>query len=113
MSMNIHITAVRDIIVSSTGEHSQQSEWFDCWQTPTEVSYTISRSENPVDCYKKWVQSVSTTRDIPIYEDDDIFGEKDVIGYEKYNPADDHIKELDDWINIHKKSGYTIEVIIL
>jgi hypothetical protein len=112
MSMNIHITSTREIQVVRTGRIDQQSIRFDCWQTPTKDSYEIARSDDPIQAYKEWVRLGREPYEVDQYAEDDIFKERGPIGKEIYNPAQDHIEELDCWLGQVDAEGYTVKVIV-
>lgn len=57
MSMNIFVEATREIIVKKTDKESKQSQFVKVWQTPTNISYEIQKTENPLEAYCNWVNS--------------------------------------------------------
>lgn len=112
MSMNIHIIAFRKVYTKS-GRESEQSEFFNCYQTPTVVSEAILDSDNPIQAYKEWVLSNGCDKEIVVYAEDDIFGENTPIGTDIVNYAKQHCEELDDWISKMEEEEYEIKVFML
>jgi len=111
MSMNIIFVAQREVTVNRTGKTSVQEEEFDCvWQTPTNVSYDIKNSADPIQAYKDWVMTFSEDKEWPIYADDDIWCEKEPIGFDIINDAKYHIERLENWIKVMEEEGFTIQV---
>lgn len=110
MSMNIHIIGEREIFIPRVNKTDNQVILFNCWQTPTAVSYEIEQSDNPIQGYKDWVISKSEDYEEPVYADDDYFSERTPIGIEIRNDGKDHIESLDQWINDVEKDGYVISV---
>ena len=115
MSMNIHIYAKREVIVTATGEKDFQWKRFDAWQTPTNVSYAIANSDNPVESYIGWVKSIGKglIREVPVYAEDDIFGERNPLRYETCDPAQEHIDDLNEWIDHVKSQHYEVILEVL
>jgi hypothetical protein len=111
--MNIAFKANRQIYVPVINKHEVQSVMIEVWQTPTEVTYRIHNSTDPLSEYFKWVESVSIVSKIPIYADSDIFGEEEPIGYEEVNDGLDHIEDTKDHVHELIKDGYEIESIVL
>lgn len=89
MSTNIHLQATREVTVNKTGKIESQTIFFDCWQTPTEVTKKILGSSNPSQTYFDWVKSISDS--------------KNSIDYTY------HIKDVKNWIVSVEKAGYDIE----
>lgn len=111
MSMNIHINAVRQVQVLSTGKIVEQSIAFNAWQTPTSVTYDILGSSNPADAYKNWIRQESVNMDIveDIFDDEDILEEGEPIGTRTYNPGLDHIEIFDTWLKMCVEEGFTVK----
>ena len=111
MSMNILITANRDIKIIKTGKTTQQSISFNAWQTPTTVTYDILNSSNKAEAYKNWVRAESVNMDIDesIYHDDDPFEQNAPIGKRIYNPGLHHIEQFNEWLNMCEEEGFTVE----
>lgn len=109
MSMNVHVEAKRQAIVKGTGKEFTDRETFDLWQTSTDKTRQILASEKPEQAYIDHVLSSSSEGKYPVYREDDIFQEGDVIGYEIYNLGKEHVQELLTWIADRKSEGYTIE----
>lgn len=111
MSMNILITANREILVVKTGKTTLQSIKFNAWQTPTSVTHDILNSSNKIEAYKNFIRAESVNMDIDesIFDDDDILEEREPIGKRIYNPALDHIEMFEEWLNMCADEGYTVE----
>jgi len=109
MSMNLHLEAsTMATIKLPNGKKKRQKvvEKFDLWQTPTSITYKCLDG-NTYELYKEWIMSYSKPEKVYIYKEDDIFEEGKPVGFEMYNPAEVHIKELDEWIKYHE--GWKIE----
>ena len=109
MSMNLHVEAVAKAVVTSTGKEITVINRFDLWQTPTKVTRSCLKSENPEKAYQEWVRSVSKDEEIPAYAEDDFWQEKDPVGFKIVNYGEDHLKELSDWIAEQTDQGFEIE----
>ena len=108
MSMNIYITAVRNVTAKNKkGDivHDKQVKKFEAIQTPSDVSYQIQDSENPKQTY---IDFINNWREYPIYADDDLFGEKEPIGIEQLSWTEEHINQFINWIEEYEEQGYTI-----
>lgn len=115
MSMNIYIEAKREVIVTATGEKDFQWKRFDAWQTPTNVSYAIVNSDNPLESYVNWVKEVGEELvcEIPVYAPDDFFCEGAPVSHETYDPAQEHIDDLNEWIDHVKSQHYEVILEVL
>jgi len=109
MSTNLHVSAIREVTVNSTGEQSWQVDKFDLWQTPTKVTYAILETDDPYSAYIKWVLELRTVRTIPRYAPNDFFQEGEIVGYDTYCSEDSHIDELATWHKAMIDNGYEIE----
>lgn len=113
MSHNLYICGKRTAVVK-THPHIEFEDCinFSTHQTPTKITETIlsvDSIEDQIDIYKKWVKSFLEPYKIPIYREDDIFCEYDPIDYQTYDPAQDHIKELNEFIEKCNTGFYKIE----
>jgi hypothetical protein len=113
MSMNIHFAGVRDIQVVKTGAIERQEDYINVWQTPTEVTYNIANSDNPVRAYVNWVLTQSEDIQEPVYADDDIFGEHEPVGHTTYNPARDHAAAFLKEVRLLRRCGFAIEAQVM
>lgn len=115
MSMNIHFRGVREIkIVALNDKIEEQIEWYtEQWQTPTNVSYEIERSPDPIKAYEEHVLSIGRDEYVPLYDPKDIFHEGPIIGRTKINHAKLHIEEFREWCNMMRNAGFKIEGIVL
>ena len=110
MSTNIHLRAVREILVPKTGKKETQTQKISVWQTPTEVSYQIEKSDDPIAAYKEWVVSVSNDEVLDIYDPDDYFQERKPIGKHVMNEGKEHIERLEQEISQLQSEGFEITV---
>lgn len=112
MSMNVYITAVRKITFKKkngkTGTEMQTVE-FAAWQTPTNFTYKIVSSANPVQAYIDWVMARNRDEQIPVYHNDDVWGEGTPVKYEIYNACKEHVQILQEWIAEVEENGYTVK----
>jgi hypothetical protein len=112
MSMNVFISATRKVTFKKkNGKRGGgiQTEVFDALQTPTKVTYEIVNSGNPQQAYIDWVKTMSRPEQMPVYADDDIFGEGAPIGFEEYDFAQEHIDKFRDWTASVEEDGYTVK----
>lgn len=111
MSMNLYVEAERPATVIVKGVEKQIKDRisFDLWQTPTTTTYEILAMEDKLQGYIDFVLYNSEDRDWPIYADDDIFGQRDPIGYKTINSGKEHIQELNEWIKYCENEDYVIE----
>lgn len=109
MSTNIHICGIRNIIVIKTGAVSSQRTDFSAWQTPSTITSQIMAASNKLQVYKDWVLSKSVIINEPVYASDDILCEKEPMGTRIYDVGNEHIKELDQWLQTMAVEGYEIE----
>lgn len=107
MSTNIHISAEREVLVTKTGKISTQSVNFDTWQTPSNVTHQIMKSEDKVQAYKDWVLSITQDVVEPVYGDYALFYDEP-IGTIIYNAGKEHVAKLDKWIRQANKEGYDV-----
>jgi hypothetical protein len=116
MSMNLYVEATRKATVKVKGKRKIITDRvsFGLWQTPTKVTYEIlplPTLEQKVEAYIKWADSVSTPYEDNIY---DYNGELDenfeypVIGRKTVHPAQDHAKELRDWLKMCDDEDYSV-----
>lgn len=111
MSMNLYVEAKRPIKFTVKGEEKETTEtvYFELWQTPTQVTFDILAKENKLEAYIDWINSISETRQWPIYAKEDIFCEREPIKYETINHGTIHIEELLEWVDDCNTGGFTIE----
>jgi hypothetical protein len=128
MSMNIYLKALMKVTSVKTGETYYMSRKFDCYQTPTTITYKILDSDDKYKEYCDWVLAFPDEYSKePIYLLD--YNENDspeetarkydldlerclkdssipnpIIGYR--DTRLEHIKDLDDWIEQCKIDGY-------
>jgi len=110
MSMNIYICAEREVVTLKSNIKDTQQIKFNCWQTPTKVTYDILDSDNPMQSYMDWVLEQSEDYSVPDYADSDILCEGPIIGHTVYNPAKDHVKDLIDWADKVSAQDYIVKV---
>jgi hypothetical protein len=112
MSMNVFISATRKVTFKKkNGKRGGgiQTEVFKALQTPTKVTYEIVNSSNPQQAYIDWVKTMSQPERMPVYADDDIFGEGTPIGFEEYDFAQEHIDSFLSWTASVEEDGYTVK----
>jgi len=84
MSLNLTIHAEK---LPTETEVEELQEKFDCWQTPTEVTFKILDGKDKIASYKEWV-----------------------LGEEVAFSGEEHCKRLDLWIKLMTEKGYKIVV---
>lgn len=109
MSMNVYIYAEYEVLNLKNKQKRTMQESFDAWQTSTEGTYRIVRSDDPIKAYCDWVLSVSKEEQLELYAPEDILSEGPVVGYETYHPGKEHVAELMEWVERMRKIG-TVEV---
>lgn len=108
MSMNLTIAAERKVKVKGTGKVKKEYRRLSRWQTPTDVTYSIIAQADPLKAYCDWVLSVSKDEEEPVYAKDDIFGEREPVGYRVYNAGKEHVEELQKKIQELVEEGWDI-----
>jgi hypothetical protein len=66
--------------------------------------------ENPLEAYKEWVIARNFVKTYPVYEESDFFQEGEPIGESIVNYSENHVNELNEWIEMCEKGAYEIEV---
>jgi hypothetical protein len=102
--MNIHLKAELKGEFCSGNKKFDKTlcEKFDCWQTPTVVTKEILKSSDKLKSYSDWVKSNSSISETPIFATDDPFELGEPIGFEEYDTAFHHLRELYDFIEYYK-----------
>jgi hypothetical protein len=112
MSMNVFIVAEREIFFKlpngSIGNDVQRIK-FDAWQTRTEETNRILDSENPAEAYIAWVETRKDPKTVPVFADEDIFGDGEPVGFETVCEATEHVKCLRDWMSAVEAKGYIVK----
>jgi len=113
MSMNIHLEAVMEGTLIPDNEdvkphRVRQSDYFECLQTPTKVTYVILESSDPKAAYTEWVLMNFGEDEIGDVYDFNVSMDEPV-GTKVVNFGKDHIEELERWINYHEKRGWNIK----
>ena len=111
MSTNIHIYGERDILVIKTQKTEVQTIKFEgVYQTSTKESYMIMESPDRVHAYKDIIMSKgwAVDEEVPVYADDDIFGEHDPIDTKIVNSGKEHIQQFDEWLKMCSEEGYDV-----
>ena len=67
MSMNVYIYAEYEVLNLKNKQKRTMQEPFDAWQTPTEDTYRIVRSDDPIKAYCDWVLSISKEEQLELY----------------------------------------------
>lgn len=118
MSMNIQFIATREIKYKdksgSWKTTTQDDIFYDVYQTPTNVSYVIHKSDNKVQAYIDWVKAISENwnEEVPVYDYDcemDENFEYPIIGTKIVNPGEEHIKLFLEWVEAQETEGFTIQ----
>ena len=110
MSMNIHLTASCEAVLTSNNINLGKKiiyENFDCFQTPTEITRKILNSTDPKSEYINWVkEKFYKNEKIEMFEeiltDNFEFIKGEYIGYRIENPGRDHIKLLNRFLTDHE-----------
>jgi len=112
MSMNL-VIAADGYVTTPNGKLLPFIKYFDCWETPTEVTNAIialEDKEEMVVAYKEWVDRnhedsilIDTSED----EDADEFSEYCSEG--GYDVKKEHIADLDEFIKMYEDYGLTIK----
>ena len=110
MSTNVHIYAVRTIFIAKTAKSDEQRIDFYAWQTPTAVTLEIMEKRDKIKAYKDWVLSISKDEIVNVYADNDYFQEQEPIGTKVINDGDDHVKLLEEWLDVCEENGYDVKV---
>jgi len=109
MSMNIHFQGTREILVLATGLKEKQVLGIPVWQTPTDITYNIVESDNPVKAYAKWAAGQTGEETEPVYAEDDIWNEGEPIGTRTYNLGRLHAAEFLRTVRMMVRQGYIIQ----
>lgn len=116
MSMNLHVEGVRNAFVKVKGKKKTivDRTKFSLWQTPTELTYEVlalPTIEQKVDTYLRWAESVCPPREEDVYDYsgplDENF-EYPVVGREMVYPAQQHAKELREWLKMCDDECYSV-----
>lgn len=110
MSMNVYIYAEIKAINVKSKKLFRTTETFRAWQTRTEDTYRIVRSDDPIQAYCDWVLSVSQEEQLERYAEDDVMCEGPVVGYDTYHPGKEHVAELLEWVERMKSIDGAIKV---
>lgn len=117
MSMNLYVKGTRKATVVVKGKKKTITDRieFDLWQTPTEMTdevFNLPTTEQKVEAYIKWADSVCEPREKEVY---DYNGQLDenlkypVIGTEMVNPAQDHANEFREWLQHCDEGDFSVE----
>ena len=109
MSMNVYIYAEYEVLNLKNKQKRTLQESFGAWQTPTEDTYRIVRSDDPIKAYCDWVLKVSEEEVLERYAPDDFMSEGPVIGYDTHHPGEEHVAELMEWVERVREIG-TVKV---
>lgn len=119
MSMNVYITAVREVTAKNKAGKKIKSEQvlkFNAVQTPTKATYEIVGSEHPSQAYIDWCLALakwSGDKKYPIYAADDHLCEKEPIGFESINFYKDHVEEFRKWVDSVEEEGYIVKIEVI
>ena len=74
MSIDLILSAEREVLVVKTGKKEVQSKSFHhLFSTGTKKTYEILAETDPIQAYKAHVRSLEYIEDEYIYDDDDVF----------------------------------------
>jgi hypothetical protein len=113
MSTNIRIHAHRMIQVVKTGALDTQSTEFDAWQTPTTDTWHIMNATDTagrLQAYRDWVIGTCEDEWESVYAEDDLFQEREPVGFNMVNHGRDHIAWLDEWLQLLEQTGWEVSV---
>lgn len=113
MSMNVNITASREVsFKKKDGKigYDIQTVRFKVVQTPTKISYEILASDDPIQAYIDYVITCRNPEKEPIFAEDDVFCERDPIGYRDYDWTEEHISDFREWLDKVEEDGYEVTV---
>lgn len=111
MSTNIHFIATREVIVKKTGKEDTQRIQLHVWQTRTPDTYKIINSADPILAYVEIIlNEFDHDEQLPVYAEDDIFGEKDPVGFKTFNAGKQHVTELMKSIQTLEEEGWEINL---
>lgn len=108
MSMNIAIGAV-GVVTTPNGKSLPLTEFFDCWQTPTEVTNRImalTTKEERLSAYKEYVDRDRDSESLLCTSEDNEF--EWYSDEEEYDINKEHIADLDRFIKMYEGYGFTI-----
>lgn len=109
MSTNIHFVAEREIIIKRTGKADVQTQNLHVWQTRTPDTYKIINSADPKMAYIEWVlNEFDRDEQEPVYAEDDVFGERDPVGFTTFNAGKQHVAEFLQIIEQLEADGWEI-----
>lgn len=111
MSMNIFIYGTREAfaIKGKSLIQFKDTKKFESWQTRTKETYQIMNSDNPVQAYKDCIlERYCREESHEIYADDDFFAEREPIGYKTIDPAAEHVKEFQEWLDEMNAGGFEV-----
>ena len=106
MSVNLTLVAWVDSPVKGK---KRIHERFELWQTPSDITRAALSSANPKQFYAEWVKQFEEvdTRQIPQYDPTDAFCQGQIVEYDTYDPGQEHLKALDEWLADHE--GWSVQ----
>ncbi len=126
MSMNIHIHAYTEVTLPNGKTETNFVEFDTLLQIPTEESYKIKKSLDPIQAYKDYIMAHTEEEWEERYEDydDEIRASMQGLGgcpapskppvKVRRHYGEEHIKELDEFIKYHtEKRGAKITVFVM
>ena len=75
---------------------------FELIQTPSDITEKILESPSVLKSYKEYITSLDLEEVIPVYSENDILQEGEVVDYDVIKTGEKHRKELDDFLESHK-----------
>ena len=103
MSMNIQVMATipSTIIVNGKSKVETIIEHFECIQTPTIITEKILKSDDKYNTYRDFVLKNSEDIEVFIYDDQDIFEEREPVDIQFVNSGKEHIDSLLGFLEYH------------
>ena len=109
MSTNIHFIATREIIVKRTGKADVQTQNLHVWQTSSPDTHKIINSADPKLAYIEWVLAeFDRDEQEPVFAEDDVFSERDPVGFTTFNAGKKHVAEFLQIIEQLEADGWEI-----
>jgi len=108
LSINLCLRGTREILVIKTSETEIQGIGFELEQTPSAVTRMIMESSDRKAAYIEFCREDEFIETVDVYDENDVFNE-DPIGFELVNRTEEHIQELEDFIELNETEGYEFE----
>lgn len=103
------LIATREVLVLKTNKSEIETKYFDLWLMTSKEYKKVLQSNNPFKAYKDWVMQIDSKKIIPVYKEEDEFGEFEPIAYDEIDYSSLHIDGLETWILQMEEEGYDIK----